>query len=105
MDRRDFLKTTGTLVAASTLAGSAVANARTTPASSRRILPLNRNWRYSRTRVEGATLPAFDDSAFERVVIPHANVRLPWHSFDEQSYQFISVYRRRFKLPTAARGQ
>jgi beta-galactosidase len=105
MDRRHFLKTTGTLVAASTLAGSGVANARTAPGTTRRVLPLNRNWRYSRTRVAGATLPGFDDSAFERVVVPHANVRLPWHSFDEQSYEFISVYRRRFKLPADTRGK
>ena len=41
---------------------------------------------------------------YERVVIPHTNVRLPWHSFDEKSYEFVSSYRRRFKLPAEARG-
>jgi len=29
---------------------------------------------------------------------------LPWHSFDEKSYEFVSCYRRRFKLPPEARG-
>jgi len=40
----------------------------------------------------------FDDSGFERVVIPHTNVRLPWHSFEDRTYEFVSIYRRRFKL-------
>ncbi|MDB6160813.1 MAG: Beta-galactosidase [Gammaproteobacteria bacterium] len=105
MDRRKFLKATGTLVAATTLARGAAARAAPGSAEGRQVLPLNRNWRYSRTRVEGAQDKGFDDSAFERVVVPHTNVRLPWHSFDEKSYQFVSVYRRRFKLPPRARGQ
>jgi beta-galactosidase len=69
------------------------------------LLPLNRNWRYSRTQVEGAHNKDFDDSGFEKVIIPHANARVPWHSFDEHSYQFVSVYRRRFRLPPQARGR
>jgi beta-galactosidase len=39
------------------------------------------------------------------VVIPHTNIRLPWHSFDEKSYEFVSSYRRHFKLPAQARGK
>ncbi len=66
---------------------------------------MNRNWRYSRSSVEGAQAKEFDDSGFERVVIPHTNVSLPWHSFDDKSYEFVSIYRRRFKLPAEARGQ
>ena len=66
---------------------------------------MNRNWRYSRTVAEGAHARDFDDSGYERVVIPHTNVRLPWHSFDEKSYEFVSSYRRRFKLPAEARGK
>ena len=74
-------------------------------AAGRMVLPLNRNWRYSSTVVEGAHGREFDDSAFERVVIPHTNIRLPWHSFDDKSYEFVSLYRRRFKLPPEARGK
>ena len=66
---------------------------------------MNRNWRFSRTVAEGAHARDFDDSGYERVVIPHTNVRLPWHSFDEKSYEFVSSYRRRFKLPAEARGK
>ncbi len=49
-------------------------------------------------------MPDFNDSAFEKVVIPHTNVKLPWHNFDDKEYQFISTYRRRFQYPAAARG-
>jgi len=95
MDRRNFLKTTGTFIAGATIARSALASAR--PESNlpqgRIILPLNRNWRYSPSVVEGSHGRDFDDAGFERVVIPHANVRLPWHSFDEKSYEFVSCSR------------
>src|SRR5580765_555605 len=106
MDRRNFLKTTGTFIAGATIARSALANGATEPnaASGRMVLPLNRNWRYSRTVVAGAHARDFDDSGYERVVIPHTNVRLPWHGFDEKSYEFVSSYRRRFKLPPEAHG-
>jgi len=104
MDRRDFLKTTGSLVSATAFRGAV---AETTPRTDtgRWVLPLNRNWLYSRTRVDGAHGKDFDDSGFERVVLPHANVRLPWHSFDDKAYQFVSMYRRHFRLPPAARGR
>jgi len=111
MDRRDFLKTTGSLVSATAFSG---AEGETIPrtdtgaaaaGTGRWVLPLNRNWLYSRTRVDGAHGKDFDDSGFERVVLPHANIRLPWHSFDDKAYQFVSVYRRHFRLPPAARGR
>ena len=106
MQRRDFLKTTGTLVAGATLARPALAaDAKTSDASGRTILPINRNWRYSKTFSEAAIAPDFNDSSFERVVVPHTNIKLPWHSFDDKLYEFVSVYRRRFKLPASERGK
>jgi beta-galactosidase len=116
MDRRDFLKTTGSLVSATALRGAQVqATARTDTGAAAAVtssagtgrweLPLNRNWLYSRTRADGAHGRDFADSGFERVILPHANIRLPWHSFDDQAYQFVSMYRRHFRLPPAARGR
>lgn len=108
MDRRDFLKMTGTLAAGVALTANAIAdeNPQATPAPEGRItLPINRNWRYSATRVRGATNKEFDDSSWKRVVIPHTNMRLPWHGFDDKNYEFISVYRRRFRLPPQARDR
>jgi len=106
MQRRDFLKTTGTLIAGAAVVRPAMAvDSNLSAASGRTILPINRNWRYSRTFTDAAVAPGFDDSSFEKIVIPHTNVKLPWHSFDEKTYEFVSVYRRKFKLPATARGQ
>jgi beta-galactosidase len=69
------------------------------------VLPINRNWRYSATATPEAHAREFDDGGFEKVTVPHTNLREPWHSFDEKSYEFVSIYRRRFRLPDAARGR
>src|SRR5215831_17654784 len=64
MHRRDFLKTTSTLIAGATLSRSAFAGSanQAAPADGRLMLPMNRNWRYSRTVAEGAHVREFDDS-------------------------------------------
>src|SRR5208282_2795779 len=67
--------------------------------------PMNRGWRYSRSFAEGGHDLNFDDSKFDRVVIPHTNVSLPWHGFDDKTYEFVSLYRKRFTLPPQAHGQ
>ena len=58
MDRRDFLKTTGTVIAGATLAHGGLAESSQqggdSVAGGRLILPINRNWRYNRSFVEGA---------------------------------------------------
>src|SRR4030088_3563543 len=108
MDRRNFLKNTGTLLAGATLVPHALSKASETRAANpagRLVLPMNRNWRYRPSSGEGAHAKDFDDSGFERVAIPHTNVRLPWHGFDEKTYELVSIYRRHFKLPEEARGK
>jgi len=109
MDRRKFIKRTGTFIAGAALAPYALSEAEaqsgTSTASGRLVLPINRKWRYSRTVVENGHAKDFDDSAFDSVVVPHTNARLPWHGFDEKKYEFISLYRRRFKLPPEAKGK
>jgi beta-galactosidase len=103
MIRRDFIKLAGAAAASTVL--SAPATAQQTQSSGRRIVPINRNWRYHPAWVEGAESPGFDDASFQRVVIPHTNVELPWHSFDDKDYEFVSTYRRRFKYPKDAEGK
>ena len=74
-------------------------------ASVDRTYSLNRNWRYGGKTRPGVTDPAFDDSGWERITLPHSNVRLPWHSFDDRDYEFVSVYRRRFSTPGSWAGK
>jgi beta-galactosidase len=69
------------------------------------VFPFNHRWLFSDTVAPGATRPEFDDSRFARVTIPHTNRMLPWHGFDDKEYQFVSIYRRRFRLPAELRGQ
>jgi beta-galactosidase len=72
---------------------------RSRTALGRQVLPLNQNWRYSRLTSPKMVERDFDDSEFESVTLPHTNVDLPWHDFDQTSYQFVSVYRRELRLP------
>ena len=102
MDRRDFLKATGSLIAG---AAASPALAQGEAPRGRMVFPINRGWRYSPAPGEAAHAPNFDDSAFARVTVPHANIRLPWHSFDEKLFAFVSLYRRRFRLPASLRGR
>ena len=74
-------------------------------AAGRTIMPINRSWRYHPSKIDGAEYPDFDDAKFQRIVIPHTNVELPWHNFDDKDYEFISTYRRRFKFPPEAEGK
>jgi beta-galactosidase len=104
MIRRDFIKTAGAALASTALPG-ARSFADEEVASGRMILPMNRNWRYHPSKVAGAESATFDDSQFIQVVIPHTNIELPWHSFDDKEYEFVSTYRRRFKLPEGTAGK
>ena len=110
MDRRNFLKT-GSAAAASALTPYTVsqnnpnAAVQSSSVPGRLMLPINRNWRYSPTNTDAAHAKDFDDSPFRpRHHSPHQHP-LPWHSFDEKSYEFVSIYRRRFKLPAEAEGK
>ena len=75
------------------------------PDVARDVFSLDRNWLYGGRAVPGGLDPDFDDSGFERVTIPHANRTFPWHGFDDEDYQFVSIYRRHFTPPVAADGR
>ena len=70
MDRRGFIKTTGTLIAGATLAPGALAADRNASDDSgvggRMELPMNRGWLYSRTAEAGATSRTRGRAAHER---------------------------------------
>ncbi|HEX2907618.1 MAG TPA: glycoside hydrolase family 2 TIM barrel-domain containing protein [Phototrophicaceae bacterium] len=67
----------------------------------RSVIAFNDDWLYYAGDV-GADVP---DSQFQPVTLPHTNVVLPHHNFDNAEYQFISTYRKHFRLPEARNGR
>jgi beta-galactosidase len=104
LNRRNFLKASAFSAASLSLIAQKKSFAAETSASSesvspRRIIPLNRQWLFREQFTPDAVRADFRDDAFQRVTIPHANKMLPMNGFDEKEYAFISIYRRRFRLP------
>ncbi len=83
---------------------NAAESATMTPAA-RYVFSMNRNWLYGGKVGVGSTRPDSDDSKFQRITLPHTNKLLPWHSFDEKEFQFLSIYRRHFRVPNACRDR
>jgi beta-galactosidase len=73
--------------------------------SGRMVIPINRGWRYSPRSLAAGHETDFGDPDRAQVVVPHTNVALPWHSFDEKKYEFVSLYRRALKIPAEAKGR
>lgn len=67
----------------------------------RTIIPLNDGWLFAPADL-GNDAP---DDAFARVTLPHTNIVLPHHNFDNAEYQFVSTYRKRFTLPEPLAGR
>ena len=67
----------------------------------RTVHPFNDNWLFFPADAAADT----PDSMFEAVTLPHTNVVLPHHNFDNSEYQFISTYRKRFSLPESRNGR
>src|SRR4051812_28501159 len=67
----------------------------------RSIIPFNDDWLYAPSELP---LNARDDQ-FQPVTLPHTNIVLPYHNFDNLEYQFISTYRKRFRLPEPLNGR
>lgn len=63
----------------------------------RRVYEMSRGMLFGGKSAKKFEPPGFDGSKWEKITLPHANVRLPWHSFDEQDFQFVSAYCRHFK--------
>ena len=101
INRRGFLQSAGSGLAGLSLLTKFPlrSNAQSASTSLRRLYPLNHDWLYRKQVHPNATGTAFDDSKFKRVTIPHTNKALPWHGFDDKEYEFVSIYRRHFRLP------
>ncbi len=67
-------------------------------------------WLYSPVNYENGEIIGLDESAFEKVSIPHANRILDKHKGDDfmkqiDSYRFVSWYRRHFALDESYAGK
>ena len=67
----------------------------------RSILNFNQGWLFAAEDVDVTAA----DTAFTPVTLPHTNKIFPYHNFDNLEYQFISTYRKRFKLPESLNGR
>lgn len=85
--------------------GGAPANSAGLAPAPRYVFSMNTHWLYGGRVADGSTRAEFDDRSFEPVTIPHTNKLLPWHSFDEKEFQFVSIYRRHFRLPSELQGR
>lgn len=71
----------------------------------RNVMHLNFDWKYQREFNEAYIDCGFDDSDFSDVMIPHANIVLPYNNFSDALFQFTSCYRKRFALADECMGK
>src|ERR1035437_2789738 len=101
VDRRMF-------ILGSAAAGALGAQARAAPPKAdphRRSYDLNQKWLFGGKTRAGVSSPGFNDSQWRKIVLPHTNAILPWHSFDESAFQYVSAYRRHFRALPEWRGK
>ncbi len=63
------------------------------------ILPLDRDWLFGGKFTPAAIAPAFEDSKFAHVTLPHSVTPLSWQNWDTESWQDVWIYRRHFSIP------
>jgi beta-galactosidase len=84
----------------------------TPPASTRKTLNFNYDWKFFREDAPGAEAPAFDDASWASVATPHSfndvdsfRMIIAHGGGDRGTHKGLSWYRKHFKLPAALQGQ
>ena len=74
---------------------------------SRLVVPFSQGWLFGgkASASPDALKPEFNDSAFERVTLPHCVVKLSWQKWDYNTWQHVWLYRKHFTVPAAFKGQ
>ena len=101
MDRRMFIL--GSAAASALAAQTQTAAPKAGPP--RRTYDLNRKWLFGGKTRSGVSAPEFNDADWRKVTLPHTNAMLPWHSFDESAFQYVSAYRRHFRALPEWKGK
>jgi beta-galactosidase len=84
------------------------AGSRPTDAGSRQKINFNRGWRFVRSDVTGAENPAYDDSAWVPVALPHdfdAPYDVGGTTGGQSFYVGLGWYRKHFTVPSSWSGQ
>lgn len=71
----------------------------------REIIAFNHHWRFKDEFRKEFVDPKFQDQAWTKVNLPHANKEVPYNYFDEKDYQFISTYRKSFTVDQKNKGK
>jgi len=77
-------------------------------AAAAQTLPFNQDWLFGGQLTQStaaALAPGYDDSAFERVTLPHTVAKLSWQNWDYNQWQRTWVYRKHFTLPASFKNQ
>lgn len=69
------------------------------------IINLNFDWKYLENFQEGYEKIDLEEKEFKTVNIPHANKEIPYNSFDEEMYQFVSCYRKHITIDKKLEGK
>ena len=70
----------------------------------RTIISLWQNWQFAEQFEERYLQMDCSNEDFTDIQLPHTVKELPYHYFDEKSYQFQSCYRRKFAVPPHLEG-
>jgi beta-galactosidase len=69
------------------------------------ILTLDRDWLFGGKWTPEMAQPAFNDSAFASVTLPHSVTALSWKNWHPDAWQDVWAYRRHFSWPAQMHGQ
>ena len=65
---------------------------------------LDQDWLFGGKLTLPALDPAFDDSKFTKISLPHTVTSLSWRNWDPAAWQDVWIYRRHFTVPTDFRN-
>lgn len=70
-----------------------------------KTINMNFGWKYLPNFDDAMLKPNASEKDFAEVNIPHANKEIPFNNFDEESYQFVSCYRKHIVVEKALEGK
>lgn len=69
-----------------------------------RTLSLDQDWLFGGKLDPAALQPAFNDTGFSRITLPHCVAPLSWEDWNPAQWESVWIYRRHFTVPEKLRG-